>query len=104
MLDKFLMLCLLWWKFTCMSSKGVSMAVQDYNVDVTKSTADPRTTLCDCKTSMVLPPHPRVHCPKCHASYTARGLQRPAYCAHCKFSLRNWRLRNNVPALNVPFL
>lgn len=80
------------------------MPVEDYNVEPIKQTGDPRTTKCDCGTSFVLPKHPTVHCPKCHGTYNARGLKRPARCAHCGYSLRAWRLRNNVPDLNVPFL
>ncbi len=86
------------------SSKGVFMPSHDYNVDPVKSTGDPRTTACDCGTSLILPKHPGVHCPKCHASYRSKSLQRPAFCAHCNFNLRAWRLRNNIPDLNVPFL
>jgi hypothetical protein len=90
--------------FTCVTSKGVFMPSHDYNVDPVKSTGDPRTTACDCGTSLILPKHPGVHCPKCHANYRSKSLQRPAFCAHCNFNLRAWRLRNNIPDLNVPFL
>jgi len=91
-------------KFTFALSKGLSMPSHDYNVDPVKSTGDPRTTMCDCNTCLILPKHPNVHCPKCHASYRSKSLQRPAFCAHCNFNLRAWRLRNNIPDLNVPFL
>jgi hypothetical protein len=80
------------------------MASRDYNVEPVKSSGDPRTTQCDCGTSMILPKHPTTHCPKCHGSYTSRSLKRPAYCALCHYNLRAWRLRNNIPDLNVPFL
>ena len=78
------------------------MPVRDYNVEPMKVTSDPRTTMCDCGTSLILPPHPLVHCPKNHCSYTSRSLQRPAFCAHCNFNLRKWRLENHIPNLNVP--
>ena len=78
------------------------MPVRDYNVEPMKVTGDPRTTMCDCGTSLILPPHPLVHCPKNHCSYTCRSLQRPAFCAHCNFNLRKWRLENHIPNLNVP--
>lgn len=84
--------------------KGVSVPAKDYNVDPSKITGDPRTTKCDCETSLILPKHPQVHCPKCHASYRSKSLQRPAFCAHCNFHLRAWRLRNAIPDLNVPFM
>ena len=78
------------------------MPVRDYNVEPMKVTGDPRTTMCDCGTSLILPPHPLVHCPKNHCSYTSRSLQRPAFCAHCNFNLRKWSLENHIPNLNVP--
>ena len=53
------------------------MASHDYNVDPVKQTGDPRSQQCDCGTCVVLPKHPIVHCPKCHATYRARSLQRP---------------------------
>lgn len=80
------------------------MSARDYNVEPAKATGDPRETKCDCGLSMVLPKHPLVHCPKCHDSYMSRSLKRPAFCAHCNFNLRTWRLRNNIPDLNVPFM
>lgn len=80
------------------------MPSEDYNVEPIKNTGDPRTTKCDCGTSYVLPKHPAVHCPKCHGTYTSRKLQRPARCAMCSFNLRQWRLRNAIPDLNVPFM
>jgi len=91
-------------KFTFAGSKGISMASHDYNVDPVKQTGDPRSQQCDCGTSVVLPKHPIVHCPKCHATYRARSLQRPAYCAHCNYHLRLWRQRNAIPDLNTPYL
>ena len=80
------------------------MPTDDYNVDPIKNTGDPRTTQCDCGTSMILPKHPVTHCPKCHTTYRARGLKRPAKCAHCSFNLRAWRERNAIPDLNAPYL
>jgi hypothetical protein len=83
------------------------MPARDYNVnplEVITERPDPRTTVCDCQTSIVLPKHPLVHCPKCHASYVSKSLQRPAHCARCNYPLRDWRLRNAIPDLNVPFL
>ena len=65
------------------------------------ATLDPAHTRCSCKKSVLLPPHPRVHCPKCHASYTARTLHYPAFCAHCGFNLRFWRQRNAIPELEL---
>jgi hypothetical protein len=76
------------------------MPSKDYNVEPLKSTGDPRTTMCDCRTSVVLPKHPTVHCPKNHCTYTSNRLTRPAYCAWCNFNLRKWRQENNIPQLN----
>jgi len=80
------------------------MPARDYNVEPVRTTGDPRTTTCDCGTSLILPKHRPPTAPNAHASYTSRSLQRPAYCAHCNFNLRKWRQRNNIPDLNVPFL
>lgn len=80
------------------------MAVQDYNVAPGKDTGDPRTTKCDCGTSMILPKHPDVHCIRCHTNYVSKSLQRPAFCAHCGFNLRAWRRRNYIADLNVPYM
>ncbi len=80
------------------------MAQRDYNVEPGKPVTDPRTTTCNCGQCVVLPPHPLVHCPKNHCHYVSRSLQRPAFCARCGYDLRAWRLRNNIPELNIQFL
>ena len=62
---------------------------------------DPTRLRCRCGKSVVLPPHPTIHCPKCHRTYQARSLDYPAHCAGCDYNLRVWRQRNSIPELDV---
>jgi hypothetical protein len=65
---------------------------------------DPAHTLCSCRKSVILPPHPTIHCVKCHRTYIARGLTYPYYCPRpCGFNFKKWRDRNGIPEI-VPAL
>jgi ribosomal protein S27AE len=75
------------------------MAQEDYAVTAGKPARDPRTDLCDCGKSVVLPAHPLIHCPRCHCTYIARGLNRPGICARCNYNLFAFRQRNGMPEL-----
>lgn len=77
------------------------MALTDFDA-TEKVTLDPERTRCACRKSVLLPALPHVHCPSCHATYRARNLGRPAFCAHCGFNLRAWRARNGIEEVAVP--
>jgi endogenous inhibitor of DNA gyrase (YacG/DUF329 family) len=47
---------------------------------------------------------PYVHCPSCHQTYRAKRLTYPCRCARCQFNLLGWRIRNNIPELQVAFV
>jgi hypothetical protein len=64
---------------------------------------DPARTKCACGRSAVLPKLPSIHCVKCHDTYISRTLGYPAYCAHCGYNLRSWRVRNNIPEPEIHF-
>ena len=64
---------------------------------------DPSRHRCHCNKSVILPRHPKIHCPKCHATYTARTLDYPVHCARCNYNLYRWRQRNAIEELDVPF-
>ena len=88
------------WVLVLIPLEKKNMTLTDFDA-ATVATLDPKQTRCSCKKSVLLPPHPRVHCPKCHSSYTGRALHYPAFCAHCGFNLRYWRERNAIPELEV---
>jgi len=75
------------------------MPQEDYTLAAGKPARDPRTDLCDCGKSVVLPNHPTQHCPKCHTSFVSRGLKRSARCPQCNFNLFAFRQRNGIPEL-----
>jgi len=77
------------------------MALTDFNAEE-EVKLNPSQTRCTCKRSVVLPAHPRVHCPRCHHSYRARGLGYPVYCPACGFNLKAWRQRNGIEELQPP--
>ena len=58
---------------------------------------NPTNVRCDCKTSPLVPQFPLVHCPKCHATYTARKNSYPMRCGPCGFNLFRWRGLNGIP-------
>jgi DNA-directed RNA polymerase subunit RPC12/RpoP len=67
-----------------------------------RAVLDPERTLCTCRKSVLMPAHPTVHCPKCHATYTARTLHYPVECSRCGFRLITWRRRNAIPEIQPP--
>jgi ribosomal protein S27AE len=83
--------------------KEFLMADFEVTREVPQLEKDPRKTICTCGQSVYLPAHPTFHCPKCHATYISRSMNRPAYCAQCKFPVRKWRSRNNIPDIRTPF-
>ncbi len=80
------------------------MSLVDFTAENAASelvTLDPTRTRCTCKKCAMLPPLPKVHCVKCHDSYTARTRGYPAFCAHCGYNLRGWRARNGIPEAEI---
>ena len=63
---------------------------------------DPTRTRCTCRKSVLLPPHPGCHCPKCHHHWTARSLHYPVECPRCGFRLLAWRRRSGIPEIDAP--
>jgi hypothetical protein len=80
------------------------MPAEDYNLAASRPARDPRTDLCDCGKSVVLPAHPVTHCPKCHSSYVARGLTRSKICPACNYNLFAFRQRNAIPELAPKYI
>jgi|GEM_PF-3218055 hypothetical protein len=65
---------------------------------------NPYATDCTCGRSKCVLRLPFVHCPKCHATWEARGLTAPAFCKDCRFNLRKWWASHNVVFPAVPFV
>lgn len=76
---------------------------EPYNTETSAVIKDPHTTLCTCKRAMYVMQMPFVHCPSCHQTYRAKRLTYPCRCARCQFNLLGWRIRNNIPELQVAF-